>query len=195
MKKDNFQELSNFVKVVREKYIQYTEQKNDKMIEKCIKKISDYQIADIEEIFGLDVEELTFFVTFNSNLNQVGEVCESVAYKIACAEGKGISAHTFCAFMAKSVTIDELEPECIFSMMKLLQNVVENSCSYNFEYAYLKTIEKKLQGYMLECREELGDFYTLEDYQNARAMVQMADSMIKSSALKKAKALGWYLVK
>ena len=48
---------------------------------------------------------------------------------------------------------------------------------------------------MLECREELGDFYTLEDYQNARAMVQMADSMIRSSALKKAKALGWYLVK
>ena len=74
MKKDNFQELSNFVKVVREKYIQYTEQKNDKMIEKCIKKISDYQIDDIEENFGLDVEELTHFVTFNSNLNQEGDV-------------------------------------------------------------------------------------------------------------------------
>ena len=67
MKKDNFQELSNFVKVVREKYIQYTEQKNDKMIEKCIKKISHYQIADIEESFGLDDEEITFFVTYNSN--------------------------------------------------------------------------------------------------------------------------------
>ena len=192
--KASTRELKDFVKKQYYDYLCLVELDDKKSIDKCIKRVADHEIEDENDVLSLSVNDMVFFVAFNESLSQDAEMCEAVAFRVACAQGKGVNVHTLSAFLAKSVLISELTPETVICMVKLLSTMVADSYAYNFELPFLRQIKTKIEAYAEECRSLLG-FISIDDYKDAKELLQVVEKTIRVSSLKKARALGWSIVK
>lgn len=192
---DEVEKLADFVEDVIFDYATKFKLGRFEEAKKSLKRLEDFKLVDYKTLFALNVEDLCFFVGFNKKAKINPEVCEAVACKIAGLDAYGLSLNTFCTLLANSEVLNAIPFDFALVLIDLLNEKVEGTCSYHYELDLLKAIRRRLEQRLTICELHLGDYFTEEDYDEAREMVDMINDMVTTSTLRKAKADGWSFVK
>lgn len=196
--KQTKQDFCIWVDDCRNKYLDIVEESNGNAtqneVDEKIKDFKDYFFRDVSVLKSLDINDLLFVASFNSELKNNPDIEEYVTTRIL-SQNEEENLHMLSAFLANTDTIFNMEYDSINVVVNHLCDKVESEPGYCFELPFLKEIQTKYNDFVEECFSLIEEYGFVGISCEAKMIQKKLKAAISSSTLKKADYLGWKIVK